>query len=828
MKMSIKRKMIVAFLSLILFLVTILGVLSYEKARDILITTKKEASLETIENTRDFFIQEYVDQVEKAISILTANPDLSEVLKDASLIKKTIKEWEDYRRFNSSIYYIYMATTDGKTYLSPDWQLPKEYDPRVRPWYQAAINNSGEITWSDPYMEVISHEMVVSAVKTINDSHGLVGVFAVDVSLDNLCKIVGKIKFGEDGYAMLLDKRGNIIAHRNKKMLGISVSREEWFPRLSASGEGVIFLKSVGKPAFVAHVTIPQTGWKLVGFIPQNAIEKEIAPIRNRTISVGLASLAIAIIVSIFISDRIAGRIRKLIETMGQIEQGDWQVRCEYKSSDEFMELGNKFNQMVAHIEKLIRTQKKTEEELNLQKAYFHQLFADSPESIAILDNQDRVMDINKQFEKLFQYSLREIKGEYINNIIVPDKLKEEGSSLSNLVLNNQVVEKETIRKRKDGTCLDVFVLAYPIVFNDQQVGIYAIYRDITDRKAAEKQLKYLILHDALTGVHNRAYFEQQIRQLEKECSSTVGIVVCDLDGLKLVNDTLGHEMGDRLLKASAKVIGSSLPEEILLCRIGGDEFALLVPDSDQEIVEKICQGIRLAVDSFNQSNQDLSLSLSIGFAVGNLKDTDMKEIFKEADNNMYREKLHRSKSARSNIVKTLMKALEARDFITEGHGDRMQKLVEGLAREVAVPESRIGDLRLLAQFHDIGKVGIADRVLFKPGSLSLKEMEEMRRHSEIGYRIAMASPELNHIADWILKHHEWWNGGGYPLGIKGAEIPLECRILAIVDAYDAMTNDRPYRKAMSHQEAIEELNKETGVKFDPYLVDRFIQLLKG
>lgn len=826
MKMNIKGKMIVAFLSLISFLVVILSFLSYEKARDILIATKKEASLETIENTRDFFIQGYIDQIEKALSILTANPNLPGVLNDPSLAKELIKEWEDYQRFNSSIYYIYMATRNGNIYLFPNRQLPKEYDPRFRPWYQTAINNPGKIAWSDPYMEAVSQKMVVSAVKTINDSQGLAGVFAIDISLNNLCEIIGKIKFGEEGYAMLLDEKGNVIAHRDKKILGQSVSREDWFLRLPASDKGVIFLNLVHKPTFVAYVTIPQTGWKLVGFIPQNAVEKEVAPIRNRTISVGLATLTIAIIVSILISDRIAGRIRKLIETMGQIEQGDWQVRCDYKSSDEFMELGNKFNHMLTHIEELMKSQKKTEEELNLQKAYFQQLFADSPESIAILDNQDRVMDINKQFEKLFQYSLEEIKGEYINNIIVPDKLKEEGSNLSNLVLNNQVVEKETIRKRKDGNCLDIFVLAYPIVFKDQQVGIYAIYRDITDRKAAEKQLRYLILHDALTGVYNRAYFEQQVRRLERECASMVGIIVCDLDGLKLVNDTLGHEMGDRLLKASAKVIRSSLPRDILLCRIGGDEFALLVPDSDQEAIEKICQGIRLAVDNFNQSNQDLSLSLSIGFAMGNLNNIDMKEIFKEADNNMYREKLHRSKSARSNIVKTLMKALEARDFITEGHGDRMQKLVEGLAREVAVPESRIGDLRLLAQFHDIGKVGIADRVLFKPGPLSLKEMEEMRRHSEIGYRIAMASPELNHIADWILKHHEWWNGEGYPLGIKEGEIPLECRILAIVDAYDAMTNDRPYRKAMSHQEAIKQLNMEAGVKFDPYLIKKFIQLL--
>jgi HD-GYP domain-containing protein (c-di-GMP phosphodiesterase class II) len=194
----------------------------------------------------------------------------------------------------------------------------------------------------------------------------------------------------------------------------------------------------------------------------------------------------------------------------------------------------------------------------------------------------------------------------------------------------------------------------------------------------------------------------------------------------------------------------------------------------------------------------------------------------------MYREKLHRSASARSALVKTLTEALHARDFITEGHADRLQQLVERLARAVGIPERLIGDLRLLAQFHDIGKVGIPDNILFKPGHLTESEKKIMRRHSEIGYRIAVASPDFHHIADWILKHHEWWNGGGYPLGIKGEDIPVECRILLIADAFDAMTQDRPYRKAMSTGEALKEIAACKGKMFDPELADKFIALFEN
>lgn len=134
-------------------------------------------------------------------------------------------------------------------------------------------------------------------------------------------------------------------------------------------------------------------------------------------------------------------------------------------------------------------------------------------------------------------------------------------------------------------------------------------------------------------------------------------------------------------------------------------------------------------------------------------------------------------------------------------------------------------DLKLLARFHDIGKVGVPDRVLFKPGPLTPAEKKIIQRHCEIGYRIAVSSPDLAAIADFILKHHEWWNGQGYPLKLKGEEIPLACRILAVVDAFDAMTSDRPYRKALTKEQALAELVHCAGTQFDPCLVEIFVRM---
>lgn len=194
----------------------------------------------------------------------------------------------------------------------------------------------------------------------------------------------------------------------------------------------------------------------------------------------------------------------------------------------------------------------------------------------------------------------------------------------------------------------------------------------------------------------------------------------------------------------------------------------------------------------------------------------------------MYREKVHSGMNARSAIFQTLVKSLETRDYMTEGHAERMQSSVQAMAKALRLPERASKDLSLLVQFHDIGKVGIPDSILFKDGKLTEDECRIMQRHCEIGHRIALSAPELTIISDWILKHHEWWDGHGYPLGLRGEEIPLECRILSIADAYDAMTNYRSYRPTRTHQEAVEELRRQAGSQFDPDLVKVFIELIES
>jgi len=347
---------------------------------------------------------------------------------------------------------------------------------------------------------------------------------------------------------------------------------------------------------------------------------------------------------------------------------------------------------------------------------------------------------------------------------------------------------------------------------------------NISERKKTEEEILNLSFHDQLTGLYNRRFFEEELKRLDTKRQFPLSFIMGDLNGLKLINDVFGHVEGDRLLIETAEILKKVCRSDDILARWGGDEFVILLPKTSiidsEEIVQRIKKECKKTV------NQKIPVSLSLGAAQKETSAQDIQTVIVDAESNMYRNKLAQKESLTSSIIFALDQTLYEKSNETKKHTDRIHDLAIKLGKSIKLPANQLDEISLLASLHDIGKVAIPETILLKEGKLTEKEWPVIKRHPEIGFNIANASPQIAHIAKSILSCHENWDGSGYPLKIKGASIPIISRIILITDAYDVMTSGRTYKKAVTKKEAIKELERCSGTQFDPVLVEKFIEII--
>ena len=359
--------------------------------------------------------------------------------------------------------------------------------------------------------------------------------------------------------------------------------------------------------------------------------------------------------------------------------------------------------------------------------------------------------------------------------------------------------------------------------------ALEGIVIDITDQKMREAQIQYMGGHDYMTGLFNRRYFEEMKAQMDAGDSLPMSIIVADINGVRLINDAFGHAEGDRVIIETAYVIRGCCRKGDVLARTGANEFSILMPNTDSQQADAMLKKIKEDCDRYNKTlSRSYNISLSIGYATKTNAVESINQVAKAAEDYMHNRKFLDRRGSHSTLLNSIMATMYERSQETEEHAERLALQAKMICSKLDLPQKSLHELELLSMLHDIGKVGIDDSILNKPGKLSGEEWAEMKKHPEIGYRIAMTSPDLEPIAEYILSHHERWDGTGYPRGLKGESIPLLARILAVVDAYDAMTEDRVYRKAMTVAAAKAEIRRNAGTQFDPEIARIFIESLSN
>ncbi|MEG0181423.1 MAG: diguanylate cyclase [Peptostreptococcaceae bacterium] len=482
---------------------------------------------------------------------------------------------------------------------------------------------------------------------------------------------------------------------------------------------------------------------------------------------------------------------------------------------------------------------KKYEEEIIKQKELLTTIINALPDCIFYKDINGKYIDCNSAFANAYYKKDKEyIIGK--KDIEIENLLNEEIKDLNRTAMVNKIIaiDKE-VMLNKEKKCSKIKIkyqnndmkymesVKVPLIDKRGDIsGIVGVARNITKTVELENKLKKMSYTDKLTGLYNRAYFDEKLKVLNSEKYFPLSLIMGDVNGLKVVNDTIGHLKGDELLVDISNVIMRSCRKEDFVFRWGGDEICIILPNTTDKEAEDICNRIRINCKE-NESSV-IPLSIALGSSTKVYNDKEIDEILTEAEDKVYREKLLHGRSIKSFIITSLQETLAQKHPQTEEHTNRVVKYAKRLGEKLNLPNHKLNELILLAKLHDIGKIGIPDEILLKPGKLTASEFDIMKTHTEKGYRIAISNPDIDHVAKSILTHHERYDGKGYPLGLKGDEIPFLARIICIVDSYDAMTNDRTYKTKISKQKAIKELINSSGTQFDPYIVKVFLEDLEN
>ncbi len=324
----------------------------------------------------------------------------------------------------------------------------------------------------------------------------------------------------------------------------------------------------------------------------------------------------------------------------------------------------------------------------------------------------------------------------------------------------------------------------------------------------------------------DRNSFMEECSRQDADLSRPVSIILADINGLRSVNERFGMDAGDHLLTETALILKNCCGEQEYIARIGGDEFGILLPDTDSKQAQEICRRIHIkcAQHVIPGAGRPSLPDLSLGCKTRTGLHDSLAQTFGEAERRMYRHKLLEPQSAYSSIVTSILSIMRVKYDSTIEHDTREMNLCCGIGAAIGITDTMQDELELTSLLRDIGKIAVSDAIINKHAKLSKEEKREIQKHPEIGCRIAQSIVEFSHISDYIQSHHEKWDGTGYPNKLAGEDIPLVSRIISIVDAYDAMTMNRPYREALPEEYAINEIRTCAGSQFDPVIARVFVE----
>lgn len=735
-----------------------------------------------------------------------------------------------------------------------------KFDPRERLWYKVA-EAAAAPTLSPVYKHFVMDDLTISAACPIYDANGkLQGVLGTHMLLSDIGTFLEDTVRRYDGYAVIIEKNtGSLIANSmgadnftilyegtlKRYRIGEIGNSDMWqaYEHYKTNQNPRFVYRGENDKLYVNTSEIHMEGfdWVVISAIPERLLMTNVL----KSIYMTAFLIALALILSLIIYKLITGKllrpINSLLQVSAALSSGDLSKRVEVVRNDEIGKISESLNKVADKMQYLINnletSVKERTEELHKanvalveNKNQLQLLLNSTAEAILGIDVDGNFTFCNTSCIKMLGYnSPEELLGKNIHSQLHYNRSDgtqlniNECKILQSIMQGKGFEADDEVFWRADGTCFDVEYHSYPQISNGKIVGAVITFMDITDRKKREEEIQYLSFHDTLTGLHNRRFFEENMLKTDTEDNLPLSVIFADINGLKMTNDVFGHAAGDQLIKKSSEILVQSCRDNDLIARVGGDEFIIILPKTNDENTRNIISRIRSGLQDARIAS--IKCSISLGSDTKTSMQQSLEEIIANAENVMYRDKTANRKSTNKDIIDTIIDSLHSKSTGEKQHSIAVSELCGEIGAALHLVEPEINKLKRAGYLHDIGKITLDESVFSKEASLE-EELEHMQQHPVVGYRILNLFDDTLDLAEYIYSHHEGWDGNGYPRGLKGEQIPLISRIISIAETYDRVLSKGEHSPAERKRAAIGAIKEGTGKQFDPQIAELFARMM--
>jgi len=614
----------------------------------------------------------------------------------------------------------------------------------------------------------------------------------------------------------------------------------------------------------------------------QAASDNAASELRTYFILAGIIGVGLSLLISVIAARRLSRPINELKKASAAMARGDYDRRVEVATFDEIAELGGSFNRMADAIQrKVAQLTFLSDIALTISSELDWERVVDvvMEKGIELTDSQAAAITLydeeRGEFTDIFTKGLSD---DFVGKMqFRKGGLAEESLLGEQAVFSDNVMSSHRLSRMASDEGIKAFI-CLPLKVQKKKLGVLYVYskefsaysRDhlsvlsILSNQAAIaiqnaqvlQQSKEEAVTDGLTGLYNQRYFYSRLKDeidRAQRNNKSISVIFCDLDRFKTFNDINGHALGDTALVEISRIIGESKRAIDIAARYGGEEFAIILPDTDTSGAQIIAHRIRRRVAGFSfetNARNGAPLTISIGVASFPEDAPQARDLVDKADWSMYYGKRHggnrvtlfHEESAEFGEVtledlvreelhiaaaQAMAASVDERSTYDQRHAESVARLASTIATEMRLEDDQVHHVRVAGLLHDIGLISVPEDIINKRGHLSPEEWRRIKEHPEVGESILKHITSLESFLPVVRHHHEHYDGAGYPDGLSDEKIPLGARILAVADAFQAMTSERPYRKALTIEQALLELQMGAGKQFDPRVIDAFISLLK-